>query len=115
MADSVYSSSVALDTGNIASSLATCSSNWIIDSGATDHMIGNHHLFSSYVPYATPSSITIANGSYSRVLGSGTTQPTHLFPYHMSLMSLTLHLIFCLLANSLDNRTVSLLSSLTIV
>ena len=76
MAESMYSSSVSLAIGNIASSLATCSSKWIIDSGATDHLTGNHHLFSSYAPYATPSSITIANGSYSCILGSDTAQPT---------------------------------------
>ena len=75
MGESTSSSSVALGTGNIASSLATSSSKWIIDSGAIDHMTGNHHLFSSYAPYANPSSITIANGSYSRVIGSGTVEP----------------------------------------
>ena len=66
----------ALVTGRVDSCLATSSSKWIIDSGATDHMTGNRHLFSSFTPYASPSFITIADGSYSRVLGSGTVQPT---------------------------------------
>ena len=80
MATSTSSSSIALGIGNIASSFATSSSKWIIDSGATDHMTGNHHLFSSHTPYANPSSITIANGSYSRVIGSGTVEPTPSIP-----------------------------------
>ena len=75
ISDPAPSEPTALATGNSDSCLAT-SSKWIIDSGATDHMTGNHHLFSSYAPYANPSSITIANGSYTRVLGSRNVTPT---------------------------------------
>ena len=70
------SSPVPTATGNNVTGLFSSSSKWIIDSGATDHMTGNHHLFSSYTPYANPSSITIANGSNSCVIGSGSVHPT---------------------------------------
>ncbi|KAI9127572.1 hypothetical protein K1719_000565 [Acacia pycnantha] len=46
---STFASQVCIITlGNIASSLATSSSKWIIDSGATDHMIGSHNEASSW-------------------------------------------------------------------
>ena len=70
------SSPVPTATGNNVTGLFSSSSKWIIDSGATDHMTGNHHLFSSYAPYANPSRITIANGSNSCVIGSGSVHPT---------------------------------------
>ena len=48
------------------------SSEWVIDFGATDHMIGNSSLFSTFQSQPSPSIVTLADGSQSCVLGSGT-------------------------------------------
>ena len=48
------------------------SSEWIIDSRATHHMTGNSSLFSTFQSQPSPSIVTLANGSQSCVLGSGT-------------------------------------------
>ncbi|KAK8359489.1 hypothetical protein V6Z12_A04G098800 [Gossypium hirsutum] len=42
-------------------------SSWILDSGASDHMIGNSTLFQTYTPCHNQSRIHIADGSYSPV------------------------------------------------
>ena len=44
------SSPVLTVTGNNVTGLVSSSFKWIIDSGATDHITGNHYLFSSYAP-----------------------------------------------------------------
>ena len=56
------------------------SSKWVIDSGASDHMTGNQRLFSNFKPYATTSRVTLADGSTSCVIGSGTVNPTPSLP-----------------------------------
>ena len=43
---------------------------WIIDLGASDHMIGTFQLFSSYTPCSNNLRVKIANGSLSIVVGS---------------------------------------------
>lgn len=62
--------------GNIKC-LLTSSTKWVIDSGATAHMTGNSHLFSRPLSPAPFPSVTLADGSTSSVLGSGT---IHLTP-----------------------------------
>jgi hypothetical protein len=57
--------------------LSSTSDPWVIDSGANDHMTGSSTSLSNYHPVATPKSVTLANGSLSKVVGSGT---THLSP-----------------------------------
>jgi hypothetical protein len=44
---------------------------WVIDFGASDHMIGMSHLFSSYNPCSGGDKVRIADGSLSHVLGKG--------------------------------------------
>ena len=56
------------------------SSEWIIDSRATHHMTGNSSLFSTFQSQPSPSIVTLANGSRSCVLGSGTIVPTPSIP-----------------------------------
>ncbi|XP_062075281.1 uncharacterized protein LOC133779323 [Humulus lupulus] len=63
-----HSASVA-HSGNFSS---TSNTPWIIDSGATDHMTGLPHLFDTYSPCSTKSSVTIANGTHSPIVGIGT-------------------------------------------
>ena len=43
---------------------------WIIDLGASDHMIGTFQLFSSRTPCSNNLRVQIANGSLSIVAGS---------------------------------------------
>ncbi|XP_071739152.1 uncharacterized protein [Rutidosis leptorrhynchoides] len=50
--------------------LLSSTSKWVIDSGASDHMTGNNHLYSDFNTHS--SYVTIANGTTSLVLGSGT-------------------------------------------
>ncbi|RCU34509.1 hypothetical protein DVA81_19450, partial [Acinetobacter baumannii] len=54
------------------------STQWVIDSGATDHMTGNPKLFSTFHKHL--SSVTLADGSTSNVLGSGTINITPTLP-----------------------------------
>ncbi|KAH9796154.1 retrovirus-related pol polyprotein from transposon RE1 [Citrus sinensis] len=49
---------------------------WIIDSGATDHMTGCIHFFSSYAPSPDHFKVRIADGSLSVVAGMGTIKIT---------------------------------------
>ncbi|KAH0729129.1 hypothetical protein KY289_000317 [Solanum tuberosum] len=62
------------DSGNKC--LISSSSNWIIDSGATDHMTGNPNFFSKFRAHKVPSSVTIADGSSYTIEGSRTINPT---------------------------------------
>ena len=59
------------ETGNSSKCLLSSTSKWVIDSGASDHMTGNHHLFSDFHTHSPSSHVTIADGSTPRVLGSG--------------------------------------------
>ncbi|WMV18210.1 hypothetical protein MTR67_011595 [Solanum verrucosum] len=56
--------------------LISSSSNWIIDSSATNHMTGNPNFFSKFRAHKAPSSVTIADGSSYTIEGSGTVNPT---------------------------------------
>ena len=47
-------------------------SSWIVDSGASDHMTGNPQLFQSYSPGNGNLSVRIADGTCSKVVGTGT-------------------------------------------
>ncbi|RVW70500.1 hypothetical protein CK203_056154 [Vitis vinifera] len=42
--------------------LISSSNKWVIDSGATNHMIGNPKTFSSFQSHLAPSPVTIADG-----------------------------------------------------
>ena len=56
------------------------SSEWVIDSGAIDHMTGNSSIFSTFQSQPSPSIVTPVDGSHSCVLGSGTIVPTLSIP-----------------------------------
>ena len=62
--------------------VSSSSSEWVIDSEATDHMTGNSSLFSTFQsqPSPSPSTVTLADGSHSCVLGLGTILPTPSIP-----------------------------------
>ena len=54
------------------------SSSWVIDSGAINHMTGNSSLFTTFQSHPSTSTVTLANGSKSCILGLGTIHPTSL-------------------------------------
>ena len=83
--DSLRSSSTLItaiaESGNPNICLVSSSSSeWVIDSGATYHMIGNSSLFSTFQSQPSPSTVTLADESHSCVLGSGTIVPTPSIP-----------------------------------
>ncbi|RVW26940.1 Retrovirus-related Pol polyprotein from transposon RE1 [Vitis vinifera] len=49
--------------------LVSSSNKWIIDSGATDHMTGNHKTFSTFITHSAPP-VTVADGSTYEIKGS---------------------------------------------
>ena len=44
---------------------------WIIDSSASDHMIGQSQLFHSYLPSSILNKVRIVDGSFSPIAGKG--------------------------------------------
>jgi hypothetical protein len=77
---STTASSSFAHTGNLATALhafATPSEDpWVIDSGASDHMIGTSPLFSSYNPCSGRDKVRIADDSLSPVSGKGSISVT---------------------------------------
>ena len=55
-------------------------SKWVIDSEATNHMTSNSSIFSTFQSQPSTSTITLADGSQSCVLGSGTIFPIPSLP-----------------------------------
>ena len=69
------------ESGNPNKCLVSSSSfEWVINSRATDHMTGNSSLFSTFQSQSSPSTVTLADGSHSCVLGFGTIVPTPSIP-----------------------------------
>jgi len=48
--------------------------NWIIDSGASDHITPNLEMFTSVQKLSTPGYITLPNGKYSKIVHTGSVQ-----------------------------------------
>ena len=83
--------------------VSSSSSEWVIDSGATDHMPGNSSLFSTFQSHPSTSSVTLADGSQPCVLGSDTIFPTPSLP-QSSILNLP-HFSFNLISVSKLTRT----------
>ena len=84
-------------SGNPNKCLVTSSSSeWVIDSGATDHMTSNYNLFSAFQSHLSTSSVTLADGSQSCVLESSIIFPTPSLPlsFVLSLPNFSFNLIF---------------------
>ena len=60
--------------------VSSSSSEWVINSEATNHMTSNSSLFSTFQSQPSPSIVTLVDGSHSCVLGSGTIVPTPSIP-----------------------------------
>ena len=84
-----------VELGKPDTCLMSSSSNKVIDFGATNHMISNSSLFTTFQSHPSTSTITITNGSKSCVLGSDTINPTPLIPltYVISLPHFSFNLI----------------------
>ena len=84
--------------------LISSSSEWVIDSGVTNHMTGNPSLFTTFQPHLSTYIVTLADGSTSCVLGSRTTHPTPLITltFVLSLSNSLIHLIAVLGHHSLS-------------
>ncbi|RVW74646.1 Retrovirus-related Pol polyprotein from transposon RE1 [Vitis vinifera] len=55
---------------------------WILDSGASDHISGNKHLFSSITTTSALPTVTLANGSQTMDKGISLAHPLPSFPLH---------------------------------
>ena len=85
------------ESGNSNKCLVSSSSfEWVIDFGATDHMTGNSSLFSTFQSQPSPSTVTLADGSHSCVLGSSTIVSTPSIPLTsvLSLPNFSFNLMF---------------------
>ena len=60
--------------------ISSSSSEWVIDSRATDHMTGNSIIFSTFRLQPSTSTVSLADGSQSCVLGSDIIFPTPSLP-----------------------------------
>ena len=60
---------------NSTTCLSHCVGSWILDSGASDHVVANPSLISNLSPPNIPHSITLANGSKAQVTGIGQASP----------------------------------------
>lgn len=49
---------------------------WIVDSGDSDHMLGDLTVFHTFKPCINPTTVRIADGSLSSVMGTGFVQIT---------------------------------------
>jgi hypothetical protein len=66
-------STKGIDNTHALASISTIRSpEWIVDSGASRHVTGNVHEFSSYTHMALPESIQTADGTTQPMVGKGT-------------------------------------------
>lgn len=66
--------SLMVRQGTLAPSVETMlnpGEQWIVDSGATDHMTGNSKFFLSYTPSSGQQKVQLADGTFSTVAGKG--------------------------------------------
>ena len=79
--------STLVESGKTNTCFISSSSIRVIDSRVTDHMTGNFSLFTTFQLHPSTSTVTLADGSTSYVLGSRTIHPTPLITL-TSIMSL---------------------------
>ena len=78
------------ESGKPDTCLMSSSSNWVIDFRATDH---NSSLFTTFQSHPSISTVTLADGSKSCVLGSSTINPSPLLIYVPNLPHFSFNLI----------------------
>ena len=101
---------VIAESCNPNTSCLFSSSEWVIDSGATNHMTGNSSLFSTFQSQPSPSTVTLEDGSQSCVLGLDTIFPTPSIPLSsvLSLPNFSFNLVSVSKLNRALNYCVSL-------
>jgi hypothetical protein len=87
MAIQLVSSSATL-THNSVVYLSHTTGLWILDSGASDHVVGNPSLISNLSPPKIPHNITLANASKAQVTGIGQASPLPSLPLNYVLFVL---------------------------
>ena len=70
--------STLVESGKTNTCFISSSSIWVIDSGATDHMTSNSNLFTTFQSHSSTFTVTLVDGSTSRVIGSRTIHQTPL-------------------------------------
>jgi len=81
MASQKVSTSVTLaHFSNSTVCLSHSLGSWILDSGASDHLVGNPSLIYNLSPPKIPHNITLANGSKAQVTGIGQASPLPSLP-----------------------------------
>ena len=85
-----------VELGKTNTCFISYSSTWVIDSGATDHMTSNSNLFTMVQSHPSTSTVILADGSTSCVLGLGTLHLTPLITLTsvMSLPQFSFNLIY---------------------
>ena len=85
-----------IKSGKTNTCFISSSSTWVIDLGAIDHMTGNSSLFITFQSHPSTSTVTLADGSTSCVLGPWTIHLTLLITltFIMSLLQLFFNLIY---------------------
>ena len=88
--------STLIELGKANTCFISSSSTWVIDFGAIDHMTGNSSLFTTFQSRSSTSTVTLADGSPSYVLGLGTIHLTPLLNSTsvMSLPQFSFNLIY---------------------
>lgn len=91
-------SHIAIDQSSTAplALYASSNSSWIIDSRATDHMVGMFHLFSTLSPLSLDQ-MKLANGSFTGIVGKELPPCLLVLAYHPFYMFLIYHEIYCML------------------
>lgn len=87
--------SASLATAGIFFCNPTLVSSWLIDSGATDHMTSNCHLFSTFSMFHKPIKVSLADGRYASALGKGSICLTLDSHFKMSFRFLLFLIICC--------------------
>jgi transposase InsO family protein len=71
----VSSSATLAHFNNSTVCLSHSTRSWVLDSGASDHVVGDPSLISNLSPPKIPHNITVANGSKAQVTGIGQASP----------------------------------------
>ena len=84
-----------VESGKTNTCFISSYSTWVIDFGATDHMTSNSSFFTTFQSHPSTSTVTLADGSTSCVLGSKTIHlnPLITLTYIMSLSEFSFNLI----------------------
>jgi hypothetical protein len=52
-------------------SISSLNTQWVLDSGATNHITGNKNILENYNAFSTKQCVTVTNGEKIKILGDG--------------------------------------------